>query len=273
MSRVWRRGARSDKRFPMPQPPPEEPWMRELLQSVYDTLILFAFGPEDVAASAIRNGTCCAVQVKNDAFLLTAAHVLTGALDMLRIARDTICVVGTYELELRGRTVYHDERLDLATIPLSRGEIERLEGDGRRIIRIEQWPPRCAERGDKIIFGGFPRTMRRIQSWDEGTFNAVVSAGAVTSVSSDGDWFTYHGDPADMTQTDVPAGKEEEDLLEQFGGVSGGPVFRSSGIPSGGLELVGIVSEGTPVCGHTVVRFARRLDAIHPSGPIGGACS
>src|SRR5438067_466692 len=106
--------------------------MRDLLESVYDTLIPFAFGPEDSASTAIRNGTCCAVRVKNEAFLLTAEHVLTPALRAIQAKENAICVVGGYVIEMRGREVYWNEHLDLATVPLSRKHLKHLEDDGRR---------------------------------------------------------------------------------------------------------------------------------------------
>jgi hypothetical protein len=251
----------------MPKPPPEEPWMRDLQQLVYDSLVLFAFGPEDAAESEIRNATCCAVQVKDEAFILTAEHVLTRTLDMISTVPNTICVVGGYIFELRGRPVYRSKGLDIATIPVSQGQIAALERDGRRVIRPEEWPPRLVEKDDRIIFGGFPGRVRRIESWDKGVFNGITSAGAVTSVTND--WFSYHGDPDDMSQSDVPTGREE-DMLEKFDGISGGPVFRSSGAPSGKLELVGVVSQGTTVFGHPVFAFSRRLDVIDASGRIRG---
>jgi trypsin-like peptidase len=243
--------------------------MRDLLQRVYDTLILFAFGPEDAASTAIRNGTCCAVQVGNEAFLVTAEHVLAPALSAIETNANTICVVGGYVMNMRGREVYRNAHLDLATIALTRKNVEQLEGDGRRIVRMDKWPPRLAENDDPVIFGGFPSSIRMIESWDTGHFKAVVSAGVVTSVSSDGNWFTYYGDPADMTQTDVNTDSEEE-LLQEYGGTSGGPVFRARGKSVDALELVGVVSEGGAELGH-LVRCARRLDMIGASGSISSA--
>lgn len=241
--------------------------MRDLQQLVYDSLVLFAFGPEDAAQSEIRNGTSCVVQIKNDAFLLTAEHVLTSALQAISGIPGTICVVGAYVLELTGRAIYRNKSLDIATVALSQAQVQALERDGRRVIRPAKWPPQLAEEDDRIIFGGFPGSIRNIQSWDEGVFSGITSAGVVTSASAD--WFTYHGDPDDMSQFDVSTGREET-LLEKLDGVSGGPVFRSSGTSDGTLELVGVVSQGTEVFGHPVFRFSRRLDEIDPSGRVSG---
>jgi Trypsin-like peptidase domain len=252
----------------MPKQPPDPPWMGDLLKSVYDTLIPLAFGPENGPSAAIRSGTCCAVQIGSEMFLVTAAHVLTPAMHAVQMDPHTICVVGTYVMEMRGRQVYRDERLDLATIPLSRRHIESLESDGRRIVRIDQWPPRLAQCDEPVIFGGYPGSIRRIESWDAGFFNAVVSAGVVSSVSLDTNWFTYHGDPVDMTQTNVTTGVTEE-LLQGYRGISGGPVFRAKGKSVAELELVGIVCEGGAELGH-LVRCARRLDIIEASGSISG---
>jgi hypothetical protein len=252
----------------MPKLSPEPAWMRDLLKSVYDTLILFAFGPEDAPSAVIRNGTCCAVQIGTEAFLVTSEHVLTPALRAIEAKPNMICVVGGYVMEMRGRQVYRNERLDLATIPLSRKHVERLESDGRRIIRVVDWPPRLAEKDEPLIFGGYPSSIRMVETWDVGDFSAVVSAGFVASVSSDGNWFTYHGEPDDMTQTDVKTG-EEEDLLQEYGGISGGPVFRALGKSDDTLELVGVVVEGGAALGH-LVRCARRLDAIDARGSMSG---
>jgi hypothetical protein len=240
--------------------------MRDLLEWVYDTLIVFAFGPEDAPSAEIRNGTCFAVQTGTEAFLVTAEHVLTPALRAIEMKPNTICVVGGYVMEMGGRHVYRSERLDLATISLSRKDVERLKGEGRRVVRVGNWPPRLAEKDESLLFGGYPSSIRVVDSWDVGEFNAVVSAGLVVSVSSDGNWFTYHGDPADMTQTDVKTGVDEE-LLQQYGGISGGPVFRVPGKSVDALEVVGVVAEGGTALGH-LVRCARRLDAIDARGSI-----
>jgi hypothetical protein len=175
---------------------------------------------------------------------------------------------------MRGRTIYVNEPLDLATIPLSGRHLERLHDDGRRIIDVHDRPPRLVQKGEKLLFGGYPGRIRTIESWDAGAFNAIVLIGEVESVSSDGHWFTYHGKPEDMTQTDV-ATRSEEPILEELGGLSGGPVFRSSGAAGGQLELVGVVADApeNAFYGHIILRFARRLDVIRPDGSIVGGYS
>jgi hypothetical protein len=60
------------------------------------------------------------------AFLLTAAHIVTPALKAIQTVPNAICVVGSWIMEMRGRTVYVNESLDLATIPLSGRHVERL---------------------------------------------------------------------------------------------------------------------------------------------------
>ena len=133
-------------------------------------------------------------------------------------------------------------------------------------IHLNDWPPRLAERDDPVIFGGYPRSIRALESWDVGEVNALVSAGVVDSVSPDENWFTSYGDPADMTQTDVYTGIDE-DLIQRYGGISGGPVFRAMGKTVDTLELVGVVAEGGATLGH-LVRCARRLDVIDVRGSI-----
>ena len=241
--------------------------MRELQLKIYATLLPFAFGPEwPHECDPIRSATCSAVQTEGGAFLLTANHVLEEALRTVHHSPDALCAVGVVEFPLRIRASYCSKAFDVATIPLTADELDALERDGRNIIRPTQWPPRLAANDEPIIFGGFPKAMRNVESWQSGTLSAVTSAGYVTACGED--WFSYRGDPDDMAQFDVATG-EEENILEKLDGVSGGPVFRIQRQSNQVLfELVGVVSEGSVIFGHHAFTFARRLDIIAGDGRI-----
>jgi hypothetical protein len=89
----------------MPKPAPEPAWARELGVEVSKTLIPFMFGPSTPGDPArIRNGTCSVVEIGPSAFLLTAEHVLTSALESMAASPNTMGVYVRFARPTGGAT-------------------------------------------------------------------------------------------------------------------------------------------------------------------------
>jgi hypothetical protein len=216
----------------------------------------------------MRNGTCSAIVIEKTApFLVTADHVVDEALARLAPG-DWDCVAGPLELPLCDRIISRNENLDLATIRLTQEEVQILERHDRLIVRPEEWPPRPPAVEDLIVLVGFPASVRVIRSWTDGVFNAVTLQGLVTGIRDDG--FRYRAEMKDLRQYDVVAGNEE-DVLTDYAGISGGPVFRVKSEPLLRQELVGLVSEGALAYNTYPSVYFARLDRVQRDGRITGA--
>ena len=210
--------------MPVPGPPDYPKWLHEFERKLSRYALPFAFGPRLLTSTAdLRNGTCFAIVIEETApFLLTADHVLDTALRYLARGHCD-CVIGPLEPPLSDRIISRDKPLDVATIRLTQAEVQILERNDLLIVRPEEWPPRPPAARDLIVFVGFPASARVIHSWTDGLFNGLTSQAQITGIRHDG--FRYRAELKDLRQYDVATGKEE-DVLTDYGGISGGPVFR-----------------------------------------------
>jgi hypothetical protein len=243
------------------------PWVERLHLEWWRYALPFAFGPppKRETGTGIHAGTCCAVELGDARFLLTAAHVLAGALEALA-QEPTQVIAGPLNLVLDPSRARLNEPWDIATFPLTAAQVAAIERDGHRIIRPTVWPPREPQTGDGVLLAGYPGAWRLPVSWNEVDFRATTLLVLVHSVHDR--YFMCHRDPDYSDQ--VRVGMQEDVPGLDLAGCSGGPVFLVRN-ESGELlapELCGLVSQDRPVGDHILLQLAR-LHTVQTNGDIG----
>ena len=123
---------------------------------------------------------------------------------------------------------------DIATFDLPEVFVSASAGRPKSHHHAVQWPPARAQKGDVVLYGGFPGVLREEKGhiaelpfqWAAGRVNDVGDENII--LEPDFDTMQWVGDEAN----DHP------------GGWSGGPVFREvEGVPIARLELVGFIYE------------------------------
>ena len=199
-------------------------------------------------------------------YALSAAHVFLGALKAVQSDAKTDVVVGPLPLAITSDNVRYvdDERIDVATVPLTANEVARVEAAGYRVFRPTGWPPPSVVVGDGILMAGYPGAWRQQVSASEHDFGAMTLLLIVQSVH-DAE-FIAHRDPA----FSEPVPIVEDVLPMAVGGCSGGPVFLVR------QELVliprfaGVVKQGWIPFGavDVVLRFARLDVTLNEDGTV-----
>ena len=221
--------------------------------------IPFAFGPRPTrrgTPAPLNSASASVVDLGAGPFLLTAAHVMTAALERRDEPRFH-CVAGPQEIRLDPAAVDLDDELDVATLPLSSADAAALEGDGLQIVRPPTWPPQALRRGDPVVLAGFPGPWRLQASRDELDFLSITILALVHDARPAE--FVCHSDPDFRHERKI---SESTEPLPDFGdarGLSGGPAFLVSNIPGQLLvpQLCGIVKEGVDLGGgHRIFRYA-----------------
>jgi hypothetical protein len=244
-------------------------WVQSLHLSTWQYAVPVLFGPPPPLkpGQKVETGTCVIVEHGEYRYALSAAHVFLTALRAVQSGVKTDVVVGPLQLTLTADSIrYVDEqRIDVATVPLTENDVTRVERGGYRVFRPSGWPPPTVVEGDGILMAGYPGTWRLPVSASEHDFRATTLLLIVKSVH---DYeFVAHRDPAfsDPVRIDL------EDVPRlAVGGCSGGPVFLVRQEPILVPRLAGIVKEGWMPDGteDVVLRFARLDVTLNADGTV-----
>ena len=107
---------------------------------------------------------------------------------------------------------------------------------GAAAAKPRTWPPNPPEEGSLVLLGGFPGAYRQ-ERRGEVEFGFVWIAGNVDSTSDRNVGMVLR------LETSMPVGQERVPPQTDFGGWSGGPVFRVVETGVGYIEMVGIIYE------------------------------
>jgi hypothetical protein len=161
--------------------------------------------------------------------------------------------------DLSPRLIDIDDASDLATIDI--GELSLTPRDvPREALQPRQfhvptsWPPDAVTEGDVVAYAGWPGTLRRdsadlldIESNPYSMIGIPVTCALISR-------FNVKLDRSDMR---LAFGRTTEDAKDyDFGGMSGGPVFRRGALS---YELVGIISEYNDVLDQFVCTSAANI--------------
>ena len=242
------------------------PWVERLHFEWSRYALPFAFGPPPSreTGTSIHAGTCCAVELGDSHFLLTAAHVLAAALDA-QAQEPTQVIAGPVDLALDPSRVRIDVSRDIATIPLTKEQVQSIERNSNRIVRPSEWPPPEPKAGDGVLLAGYPGAWRLMLSWNELDFRSITLLLLVHSVHDR--YFMCHRDPAYVEQVRADVQKDVPSL--DLAGCSGGSVFLVRN-EAGELlvpHLCGLVSQDHQIGDDILVQLAR-LDPVERNGEI-----
>lgn len=189
-------------------------------------------------ARILRNGTVCFLSTGNAELGVTADHVLSKYLSHLAEHGDIAveCQFGDHTISPEKQVIDRHGDVDVATIRVP--EIfTTLSLSPKMHHRPVGWPPVRARIGELVIYGGHPGILRedRVRV-AEFPFQWVM--GGVSDVSQNR--IVLEPDFETLTWLNPEPNKE---FNRDFGGMSGGPVFRMSDQPSLRLELIGFINE------------------------------
>jgi hypothetical protein len=193
----------------------------------------------DERARILNNGTICYVNTGTKGLGITAFHVLEKYLAHIEKhgAVAIECQFGSSTISPEKRVIAKTNVLDLATIDVP----EVFVTAGNRSLKSQHhplaWPPKRAQTGDVVLYGGHPGILREDNfrtaefpfQWIVGTVNDVSNRTIVLEPAFDG-----------LIWVNPEPGKS---FNRDFGGMSGGPVFRIVDGVIVRLELVGIITD------------------------------
>ena len=218
------------------------------------------FGPKDRPAD-VNNGTVTLADLGSGPLAITCHHVLSCYWKRLARENDIVFRIGSLELDVLDQLIDENERLDIATLRLNDEQVAQITSEGEIgscVFIPKEWPCPAPKSGEFVAFGGFPRKLRTVRSFDELEFLSWSSGASKVSSVSDNQFVS-----AFERQYWVRiSGPPEQGDLGILGGMSGGPAFINRGLY---WDLIGIVSqynENLEAMGFSL------LSAVHPDGTI-----
>ncbi len=201
----------------------------------------------------LDNGTAFLLNLRQDTFLVTAAHVYEGFLKAKSEIENFRCVVADMEFDLEERLVGYlgSKVLDIATFKVNESEIEKLESLKKYVsYGAKDWPIEIAHEGQGIIFGGFPGAERESLGDQEYVFGLYAAISPIES--SNHRTFTCHFKRENWIDT---LGNGLPIKGYKLGGISGGPafLFRISESQLISLDLAGVIYEAGVVYGEDLL--------------------
>jgi hypothetical protein len=225
----------------------------------------------------VANGTALFLDTSTTTLIVTANHVIE---DYKKAAAESPvrCQILNLEFDPVARLIDFNSEYDIATLAITRDEIERVGSgpDGaavfltawprqaRDVLREPaklDWPPQAPDVERGILFAGFPGNQRLRQGTREVNFGIYTAAAIATTVGPRN--ITCQIDHSVITaaphMTKPPPGYNP-------GGISGGPILtliERSNIVT--WRLGGVIYEASP---DMDVIFAARADVIQLDGKI-----
>jgi hypothetical protein len=201
--------------------------------------VFFGTRPSKTRTAEINNGTITLVDFGKGPFAITCHHVIDTYRKRREADHRIVFQIGNVELDPLIQLIDENDRIDLATIRLSDTQVKLMTSEheiGSCVFQPKSWPVPPLKEGDYVAFGGFPGSLKTMESFDEFVF-PTWSSGA-SRVSSVSDLQFVSAFERDYW---VSSYKERHHMeLRALGGMSGGPAFIHRGIY---WDLVGIVSE------------------------------
>jgi hypothetical protein len=209
----------------------------------------------------VANGTALFLDTSTTTLIVTANHVIE---DYKKAAAESPvrCQILNLEFDPVARLIDFNSEYDIATLAITRDEIERVgSGPDGPPMFLTAWPPQAPDVERGILFAGFPGNQRLRQGTREVNFGIYTAAAIATTVGPRNitcqiDHSVINAAPH---MTKPPPGYNP-------GGISGGPILtliERSNIVT--WRLGGVIYEASP---DMDVIFAARADVIQLDGKI-----
>ncbi|MDE2291769.1 MAG: hypothetical protein KGL53_06770 [Elusimicrobia bacterium] len=225
----------------------------------------FGLPPRHSKGEAVNSGTITFVDLGNGPIGITCAHVMERYRQRRMEDSRIIFQIGHFDFDPLNYLIAENRELDLATIDLGQGRMERIltpEAPGNCVHIPPRWPPQEVREGDVILsLGGFPGAMRKTLSANNLLFGAYSISGVRVDSSSE-KHFACHFERQYWVSPNSP---EESREFCEYGGLSGGPVFIDRKMY---FEFAGIIKEYNEKLD---VLYASKVSFIRRDGTILGA--
>lgn len=199
----------------------------------------FGQRPSPKRTTEIRNGTITLVEIGNRSYGITCHHVIEGYKQYREQHDDVIFNIGHVELDPVNQLVDSDPKIDIALIELTNDQIIQLTSEGEigsQVHKPAKWPPGKPQKDEYVIFGGFPGSLRVVETFNEIVFYSWSSGGSRIDAGGDTRFIT-----AFERDYWISSFGEKHNLeLKDLGGMSGGPAFIKRDLH---FEFVGILTD------------------------------
>ena len=166
--------------------------------------------------------------------------------------------LGPFIIDIENRIIDTNSNCDLATFEVKAYEVNRLNS---QFCYKNPWSPRRIEKGEYVVFAGYPEILHKRISSSLVSMNSVVFIEEIQSVNEKVFEFSLN----DQNYGNYLSYRKDSELTE-VGGFSGAGVFcinRNNSILS--LEPVGIIYKGI---NDWQTQKARHIDFINEYGEI-----
>lgn len=204
-------------------------------------------------AKILHNGSICCVKTPERGLGITADHVYRQYLDDRRNQPNVEAQFGSNTIDPERQLIDRDEGLDLATFVIP--DVFISASPRHFFHEPTAWPPPPLQQKEMVLYGGYPGTLKEIKP-GEAVFPFQSFTWRVTDVANDS--MVMHVDFANLYW---PGHKKGEQINENPGGISGGPVYRVIEDTVDRLEIVGFVFEYYSPWETMRARHARRVNA------------
>jgi len=199
----------------------------------------FGQRPSKKRPTEIRNGTIALIDLGNGPLGITCQHVIQGYREYRENHDDVLFNIGNVELDPIAQLIDENTELDLALIEFTGKQIKEITSEGKTgsaVFEPDKWPPELPKKDEFVLFGGFPGSLRVVESFTEIVFSSW-SSGASRIDSANENRFIS---PFEREYWIKSFGEEHHLNLQALGGMSGGPAFISHGLR---FDFVGILSD------------------------------
>lgn len=198
-------------------------------------------GPMPVPGTpaTINSGTTTLVLLQAGYVAITCDHIVREAQERQAADPNVIFQIGDARIDIATQLIDQSSYRDIATLRIQEHQLpEILAGEeiGTSFFAPAAWPPPRPTENDYVAFGGFPGTLRTIETFQDLVFGTWSSGASPVSSSSERQ-FASHFERDRWFQS---FGSADHLALRNFGGMSGGPAFV---LREHHWELVGIVKE------------------------------
>ncbi|WNZ56561.1 hypothetical protein QT397_04125 [Microbulbifer sp. MKSA007] len=219
------------------------------------------FGSPSDKEVKVNNGTVTLIEYKNVKYGITNFHVIEAFRQRLEEEPELELYIGNALINLEGLVRDEDEKLDLCILNLDDYDEEEFRSNGNiptTFYPIQELSKINVSKGDFILFGGYPGVWRERPEVNHLIFDSLSTGSMEVSEVTERNIrceFSLEG-------CHITLSEHHNSIPNNFGGLSGGPVFLNRTLPSGIniFEFVGIIYEYMELSNSIMIRPSSFID-------------
>ena len=205
------------------------------------------FGDASDPSGKVNNGTMTLVRYKGEKFGITNFHVIDAYRKRLANEPDIKFYIGNTLIDIEETLFDENEDLDLCTLYLDAYEEKDFGSFGdipTHFFEIDEFPLAQVSEGEFVLFGGFPGVWRTRPETNHLVFDSLSTGGTEVAEVTD---MNIRCELA-IDNCLVTMNRHDRALPDDFGGLSGGPMFARRELSSGVtiFKLAGIIYQHMP---------------------------